>query len=56
MVEVWINGFKYYADITNKILYIDSDKKSGTPFNFLSKNESEQLFNQLRFPRKNDIE
>ena len=51
MVEVTINGFNYYADINNKILYTDRDKKTGTPFNYLTKNEKEQVENQIRFPK-----
>ena len=47
-----INGFQYFADVNNQILYLDKDKKSGTPFSFLTKNESQQMYNELRFPRK----
>ena len=50
--EIHINGFKYFADVNAKILYTDRDKKSGTPFNFLTKNEKSQMENELRFPRK----
>jgi hypothetical protein len=50
--EININGYKYYADIINRILYTDREKKSGTPFSFLTKNEKEQMENELRFPRK----
>lgn len=49
--EVWINGAQYYADVNNRILYVDRDKKSGTPFSFMSKNETEQMEKELRFPR-----
>lgn len=51
MVEVMINGFTYYADVRNRILYEDREKTKGTPFNYLTKNEQEQVENQLRFPR-----
>jgi hypothetical protein len=50
--EIHINGFKYYADVNAQILYTDSDKKSGSPFTFLTANEQKQLENELRFPRK----
>ena len=50
--EIHINGFKYYADINTRILYTDKEKKSGTPFNYLTANEQKQLQNELRFPRK----
>ena len=50
--EIHINGFKYYADVNAQILYTDRDKKSGTPFSFLTKDENKQLQNELRFPRK----
>ena len=50
--KVNINGFKYYADVNAQILYTDRDKKSGTPFSFLTKDENKQLQNELRFPRK----
>lgn len=56
MVEVWINGSLYYADIKNKILYIDRDRTSGTPFSFLTKNEMEQLEREVRFPRSKKTE
>ena len=52
MVEVMINGFTYYADVRNRILYEDREKTKGTPFNYLTKNEQEQVENQLRFPRQ----
>lgn len=50
--EVKINGFQFYADINNQILYQDKEKKSGTPFSFLSQSEREQMEKELRFPRK----
>ena len=57
MVEVMINGFTYYADVRNRILYEDREKTKGTPFNYLTKNELEQVENQLRFPRpKKNVE
>ena len=56
MVEVWVNGYQYYADVNNKILYIDREKKSGTPFSFLTKNELEQVEREVRFPRSKKTE
>ena len=50
--EIHINGFKYYADVNAQILYIDKERKSGTPFSFLTKDENNQVQNELRFPRK----
>jgi hypothetical protein len=50
--EIHINGFKFYADVNAQILYTDRDKKSGSPFSFLSTNEKSILQNELRFPRK----
>jgi len=52
MIEVKINGFTYYADVNNRILYEDRDKTKGTPFNYLTKNELQQMENEIRFPRK----
>lgn len=49
--EVKVNGFTYFADVNNKILYESSDKKNGAPFSFLIKNELEQVENQIRFPK-----
>jgi hypothetical protein len=49
--EVQLNLFRYYADVNNQILYTDRDKKSGTPFSFLSKSERQIVETQLRFPR-----
>ena len=49
---VIINGYKYFADINNQILYFDKDKKSGVLFSFLSENDKKQMNNELRFPRK----
>lgn len=51
MNEVKVNGFTYYADVRNRILYEDRDKKSGIPFSYLTKNELEQVEKELRFPR-----
>ena len=50
--QVNLNGFTYYADVNAQILYNDRDKKSGTPFHFLTRNEKEQVEKELRFPRK----
>jgi len=49
---VHLNGFEYFVDINNRILYLDSNKKAGTPFTFLTKDELKQVENELRFPRK----
>jgi len=54
--EIHINGFKCFADINSQILYTDRDKKSGTPFSFLTSNERMQVLNELRFPRKEKLE
>lgn len=51
MVEVLFDGTMYYADIQNKILYTDRDKKNGTPFNYLIKEMQVSLENQIRFPK-----
>ena len=51
MYEVTINGCTWYADVKNRILYEDREKKSGSPFSFLTKNEMEQLERCLRFPK-----
>lgn len=51
MKEIMLNGFVYYFDPVNRILYNDRDKKSGTPLSFCTKNEREQIETQLRFPR-----
>lgn len=51
MKEVTLNGFNYYVDPVNRILYYDRDKKSGIPLSFCTKNEREQIETQLRFPR-----
>lgn len=52
MVEVKVNGFTYYADICNRILYEDKEQTKGTPFSYLTKNELEQVECEIRFPRK----
>jgi hypothetical protein len=51
MIEVKVNGYTYYADVRNRILYEDKEKTKGTPFNYLTKNELEQVEKELRFPR-----
>lgn len=51
MNEVKVNGFTYYADVRNRILYEDREQTKGTPFNYLTKNELEQVEKELRFPR-----
>jgi hypothetical protein len=50
--KININGFTYFADINAQILYTDRNKKSGTPFSFLTNNEKSQIENELRFPSK----
>lgn len=54
--KVHINGFEYFADVNAQILYTDRDKKSGSPFTFLTANEQKQLQNELRFPRKEKVQ
>ncbi len=49
--EIQINGFTYYADPNRQVLYADRDRKSGTPFQYLSKDEMRQVDNALRFPK-----
>jgi hypothetical protein len=49
---VHINGFVWYADVNARILYADREKKSGSPFSFMTRNEREQMERELRFPRK----
>lgn len=57
MNEVRINGYTYFADTNSKILYDDRNKKNGTPFSFLTKNELKQLEREIRFPRtKKELE
>ena len=51
MYEVHVNGFIWYADIHNRVLYEDREKTRGTPFSYLTKNDLEQVENELRFPR-----
>jgi hypothetical protein len=48
---VKLNGFVYFADVNNQVLYTDESKKSGTPFSFLTANEKQQIETELRFPR-----
>lgn len=54
--KVHINGFNYFVDVNAQILYTDREKKSGTPMSFLTKNEKEQVENELRFPRPEEKE
>ena len=56
MVEVSINGYTYFADIRNRIPYEDRERTKGTPFNYLTKNESEQLEKELRFPKTKKVD
>jgi len=51
MYEVHVNGFIWYADVRNRVLYEDREKTRGTPFSYLTKNDLEQVENELRFPR-----
>jgi hypothetical protein len=52
LIEVRVNGFTYFADPTRQVLYTDRDRKSGTPFNYLTKEEQRQVDNEIRFPRQ----
>lgn len=49
--QVFINGFEFFVDTCNKILYSDREKKSGVPFNYMTKNEREQMERSLRLGR-----
>lgn len=51
MNEVKLNGFTYYVDVKNHILFEDREQTKGTPFSFLTKNELEQVEKELRFPK-----
>lgn len=48
-VEVKINGYTYFVDVKNKIVYENREKTNGVPYSFLTKNELEQIERQLRF-------
>lgn len=48
-VEVKINGYTYFVDVKNKIVYENREKTNGVPYSFLTKNELEQVERQLRF-------
>lgn len=50
MYEVKINGSTYFADVKARVLYTDREKKSGTPFTYLTANELTQLEKAIRFP------
>lgn len=44
MVEVWINGFKYFADDRSQTLYLNENKQGGnTSYRYLTANERMQL-------------
>lgn len=43
MEKVMINGFEYFVCSADKMLYLDKDKKSGTPLKFLTPNENKQI-------------
>ena len=48
-VEVKMNGYTYFVDVKNKIVYENREKTNGVPYSFLTKNELEQIERQLRF-------
>lgn len=53
MIEVWINGFKYYADEICRILYVNADKQGGCiSYRFLTANERQQLADFTIYNRK----
>ena len=52
MNEVSVNGYTYFVDTKERIMYVDREKTNGTPFNYLTKNELEQVEREIRFPRK----
>lgn len=49
--QVFINGFEYFADMCNRILYNDREKNSGVPFSYMTENERQQLERSLRIGR-----
>jgi hypothetical protein len=52
MNKVYVNGFVWYADISNRMLYEDLNKTSGTSFKFLTDNEIKQINDSIKYPRK----
>ena len=42
MERVIINGFEYFVCSADKMLYLDKNKKNGTPLKFLTPNEWKQ--------------
>ena len=48
-VGTQINGYTYFVDVKNKIVYENREKTNGVPYSFLTKNELEQIERQLRF-------
>jgi len=50
MYKVFINGFEWWADTTNRMLYENVDKYGGfTEFKFLTQNELNQLNNFIKY-------
>lgn len=47
-VEVKINGYTYYADLKDHVLYEDKEKQNCVTFLFLTENEKKQLNESLR--------
>lgn len=51
MNKVWINGFEWWADTTNRMLYENADKSGGcSNFKNLTPNELNQLNNFIKYP------
>lgn len=52
LYKVYVNGFVWYADFGNKMLYEDLNKTSGTSFKHLTNNEIRQINDCKNYPRK----
>jgi hypothetical protein len=47
--KVWINGWEWWVDPVSRETFKTEQSEIGISFKFLTKNEMEQVENQLRF-------
>ncbi|HEY4755799.1 MAG TPA: hypothetical protein VIH28_07080 [Ignavibacteriaceae bacterium] len=52
LIEVNINGFKWFVDNLKRKIYLDRELNGITDYNFLSEDEMAQLTNMLKYGRK----
>lgn len=49
LVEIYINGFKWFVDDVQKQLYLDRNLNGKTGYSFLTPSERLQIINKIKY-------